>query len=110
MSTCRANECSGCEDCRKPNKVPRGWSKFSVTVKINGLEFQVSGTAHPGYPAKGPTYDCGGEPAEGPELNISHVAILDDDGGEYPVDWISLDEKTYNVIEEAVFMKLDEDR
>lgn len=108
MSTCSANECGGCEDCRKPNKAPRGWSDFSVTVKVNGLEIEVKGQAHPGYPAKGPTYDCGGEPAEGPELNVKEMSILDDDGGEYPVDINRLDEKLYLALEEAVFEKLDE--
>lgn len=109
MSACRANECSGCEDCRKPNKTPRGWSEFSVTIKLNGLEFEVSGKAHPGYPAKGPTYDCGGEPAEGPELDFQDVLILNDDDVKYYLDLDALDEKTFAAIEEAIFEKLAED-
>ena len=28
------------------------------------VEVRVSGTYLPGYPERGPTYDCGGEPAE----------------------------------------------
>lgn len=108
MSTCRANECSGCEDCRKPNRRPRGWSDFSVVVEVNGLRFEVSGQAHPGYPAKGPTYDCGGEPAEGPELNVKEIAILDDEDGEYPLDINELNEKIFGEIEEAVFEKLED--
>jgi hypothetical protein len=30
-------------------------------------------TFHPGYPERGPTYDCGGTPAEPPEVEIIRV-------------------------------------
>lgn len=32
-------------------------------------------TYSPGYPEQGPTYDCGGEPAEGPEIEVIGVKL-----------------------------------
>jgi len=32
-------------------------------------------TYHPGYPQRGPTYSCSGEPAEPPEVEIVKVTV-----------------------------------
>jgi hypothetical protein len=40
-------------------------------------EVVVYYTYHPGYPQLGPTYSCGGEPAEPPEVEIVKVVTVD---------------------------------
>jgi hypothetical protein len=38
-------------------------------------EVVVYYTYHPGYPQRGPTYACGGEPAEPPEVEIMKATV-----------------------------------
>ena len=54
--------------------------KFDLLFVLDGESLRVTGTMIPGYPETGPTYSCGGTPAEGPELD--GVQIFDDAGNE----------------------------
>ncbi len=45
--------------------MPIGNDDLGLTVPVE-IHFHYT----PGRPATGPTYDCGGEPAEGPELEL----------------------------------------
>jgi hypothetical protein len=56
-------------------------------------EFRVTGRLYLGRPARGPTYDCAGEPAEPPEFTVESV-IEDRPGGIARPDLIDLVEKT----------------
>jgi hypothetical protein len=45
---------------------------FRDVTRLDGAETDAIAeyTFHPGYPERGPTYDCGGTPAEPPEVEI----------------------------------------
>ncbi len=79
---------------------------------IVGFDYKVTS---PGAPEQGPTYSCGGQPAEPMEYEVTFVDLRKDDGGgkETPVEcpaWLQtqieiwLDEdpdgKIYEAIEE----------
>ena len=40
------------------------------------FEVEVNADYTPGRAEQGPTYDCGGQPAEGPEVEITAVAVI----------------------------------
>jgi len=48
-----------------------------VTATLSAeILVELSGVFQPGYPETGPTYDCGGEPAEGPDVEDIAVTGL----------------------------------
>lgn len=75
MSACKANECSGCEDCRKPNK-RRGPATVTATVDICGLDVEITARVYPIIPAK---INCSNDdacPEEGGEIEYENAIIL----------------------------------
>ena len=53
---------------------------FDITLDYNEEPVRVVGEISPYYPAQGPTYSCGGQPAEGGE--IEDYKIFDASGNE----------------------------
>jgi hypothetical protein len=82
-----------------------------VKFRVPGLEdlesadplIEVEYTYLPGYPATGPTYYSGGEPGQGPELDLISAKLLAGDGldpdqkqvEEWARDW--LDDAGYDI-------------
>lgn len=50
---------------------------FDMTLPWEDGEIRVTGTITAGYPATGPTYDCGGTPAEPPEIEDFQAFAFD---------------------------------
>jgi hypothetical protein len=82
---------------------------FDVTVMWDDggdelREIRVVGEISRYYPAQGPTYSCGGQPAEG--VNIEEWTIFDKlTGAEIP----DPDGKILESVQDAVYEKADED-
>lgn len=59
---------------------------FEMELRWDGEDILFVGKIEPGYPATGPTYDCGGTPGEGPSVtdytftNEAGEEIEDPDG------------------------------
>jgi hypothetical protein len=54
-----------------------------------------------GAPEQGPTYSCGGQPAEGPEFEINSITV-----GEEEVKWDDLSKDNQEQIEEAIYEQI----
>jgi len=66
----------------------------------NDLTLDITARLTPGRPEEGPTYDCGGQPAEGPECEIiESILVYEDLRIPFPVDEFSF----YDDIEEKAF-------
>ena len=64
-------------------------------------------TYSPGYPERGPTYDCGGTPVEPPELEIYLVSSEDEDDIELTEE--EIEKFTLHVMENHVDDGFDAD-
>ena len=61
------------------------------SVTLDGEELyliaEVRFVFHPDYPETGPTYDCGGEPGEGPGVeDVEVISLRIDDEAKTPID------------------------
>lgn len=54
-------------------------STHTETVEWNALQIRVDFTFTKGSPEQGPTWSCGGQPAEPAEIEITRAVILGDD-------------------------------
>lgn len=52
-----------------------GFQKIKATDTFE-VEVDLTGTYHPGFPETGPTYDCGGSPAEPESMEDVEVTSL----------------------------------
>lgn len=43
-------------------------------------EIEITFSYSPGTPEQGPTFDCGGQPAEGPEIELVSAKLIDGHG------------------------------
>lgn len=61
-------------------------------------------------PAKGPTYDCGGEPSDPGEFNIIKIVALDCNGEakDEEIDVNDLSEEDEDAIADAIYDKMEE--
>lgn len=81
-------------------------NNFDFWTVHDGERVRVVGTVSPYYPAQGPTYSCGGQPAEGNE--IEDFAAYDADGQEIEdVDGKLLDALEDEILEHVAQAKAD---
>lgn len=64
------------EVCIPVSFYPTGSEDREVADTVVAVTFDFT----PGYPETGPTYDCGGEPAVGPEIDLVSAELLDGGG------------------------------
>ena len=64
-------------------RAPRSMD-FDMMLVYDGHTVRVTGRVTPGQPEQGPTYSCGGQPAEPPE--IEDLCVYAEDGTEMEVD------------------------
>jgi len=74
-----------------------------ATVKVHhdGLDFKALVTISKGCAATGPTYSCGGTPAEPAECVVLRLWVCSDGGKEYDMDSDEIDEDLFLAIEEV---------
>lgn len=73
--------------------IPIGCTEHEHAYPTLDIEFEYQA----GRPATGPTFWSGGEPAEGAELDLIHVTLIDGDGldptdaqlAEWAEDWLN---------------------
>ena len=75
MSTCSANECSGCEDCRKPRK-RTGPASVTATVNICGLDVEITARVYPVIPARTNCSNDNACPEEGGEIEYESALTV----------------------------------
>lgn len=78
---------------------------FRFSFEEGDYEAEVDIT--PGSPQRGPTYDCGGTPAEPAEIEVIKVWMIEDDGRRTPMadfdtiaEWL-MTEKEDDILEQA---------
>ncbi len=74
-------------------------------IMPNDLTLDITARLTPGRPKQGPTYDCGGEPAEEPECEIIDSVLL---YGMLKIPFEVSEFSFYDDIEEKAFEAADE--
>ncbi len=77
---------------------------FDFTAVYDGETVRVVGSVSPYYPAQGPTYSCGGQPAEGNE--IEDFRAFDAAGNEIE----DADDEMLRALEDEILEHVDEAR
>lgn len=79
----------------------------TVTAYLGDIAFDLTGTFYKGAPEQGPTYDCGGQPAEDPSFDVDDVKINGEDASEV---WDFLTPYARDRLIEKAIEKLEEDQ
>jgi len=79
--------------------------RFNLHIRHGSHHLRVEGSVSPGRPQRGPTYSCGGEPAEPPEFEYYKMFLL---RGKRERLLDDPDCKLINEIEDQIFDELSE--
>lgn len=84
--------------------------EFEMAVTYKGHELRVTGTVTPEVPETGPTYDCGGTPAEPACIEDMEIVLVHrrKDGTIRKRELGELPSKLYNDVEALIFEALYE--
>lgn len=84
-------------------------SVHNQTIHLFGFAVDVEYSYTPGRPATGPTYSCGGEPAEPAEIEINKLSIGLPNQGMVVANADDLSEVEYNQIYDKLMENHDSD-
>ena len=76
---------------------------FDMVLVYDGESVRVTGSVSPGYPERVPSYDCGGTPAEPPE--VEDLRIYAEDGTEIE----DADGDIFEALQDDILERVSED-
>jgi len=74
-----------------------------MVLVYDGASVRVTGSVSPGYPERGPSYACGGTPAEPPE--VEDLCIYAEDGTEME----DADGDIFEALQDDILERVSED-